>query len=539
MKRFKLPLSLLVFAALAVSAVGAPNIIQRSLVQHLKIQADGSAVVEQTETIPVSPLKAIYDAHTRRLKETDDARENFLREFQKSYLLEFGAEARLEIASQESGHNDFTRMLRGRGAGFALSSNKDPAVREIFLRQQEGDQKFTPFLEYVLDELFFESLFLANPKVGTAELVTNTLVVIELPEGADIINMKELAGREWHVDFGGGTRIVSKLQVEGRVVRLQRTATLVNAPPKRLLERDESRRLLKDLYLFESCIIRYREKGRTNPLPSRVASAFAAADFSGNWNESWTANKSYAFQWQIVNVNAAATASFALKASLLWEHAWSWKDGYHLEHFQAVASASPTVGLKLEAQATSTFEKKERVNLLSLPTQHVVFWVALVPVDLAFQGSIDAEALAKVTGQIDLTTGTSLVATGSLTCDFKNNKWTFLPNGGLTPTSPVQSTNATATVDGNLRGDIPLTLGVYLYDVAGPYVELSPYLDFNVYAKAEGAAKSGGAALTYTLDGGVDLSGGVKMAGWLESLLGSGRDVPFGKKNVVSVHILP
>lgn len=502
------------------SGVLSAEVINRSVVQKISVHPDGSAAIEQSEMVPESSLKKIYDEHGKMMTKDKKVEKNFLDEIGKGFYLRFGTRPTLKILNQKLGSGEFVRAIEGKVQKLAAQDPKDKSLREIGVKKFDSDKKekdMLSYFEYILDGTSFENMFLVSQK-GDQTLMSKETTAIILPPGSSFANLKDLNGKSWKVDFGGGNVMDASLAVDekNRTVTLNEIITVTEQSPKNMLNQknDAFFTELKDYAAFN---VQYRQEGGQEPIAAEEPQTTETTlDYSNSWNFSVSHTFSYPFTYSTLTVTPSAILSFNLGASVYWDHYWK-KVGFlryswTLRKFEASVSANPSLGLDVEVTSGGSITKDWDTNIITKSTTFS-FFVSFVPVVIALEAKLDMGATATISGQIGFNTGITLSANTKITCKYENSAWSGSFTRSFTPT--FNGFTANARVQATARGEAPFTISAYLYYVAGPFAKLTPYLQGDAWAQAGSTTQVG-----YKIVGGLDVDGGVSLSGWLKDLLG-------------------
>jgi hypothetical protein len=490
----------------------------RTTTETVKLDAAGKAVLKRVDQIPGSLLGEIYAQHAKAMREDKKVLKNFLMEQGRAWSLLTGKIPRYTIEEQQIG-SGVTRTLSGTYAGLARVSKDDKTVREIcikqFVDQKKDEKRQLQYYELVLDTHFLETAFLGGQK-GSATIQGERETQFILPPGAELVNRKELEGKTWKVNFGGGTVMEAKLVVEGDRVVLNEVETVSASAPTALLS-PKNVDLFDALRDYSSFIIKYRlDKNAALVMPSISEPAVEQGfDYSGSWSTSVSQLVSKAFSYQTLTVTPSVNLTFNLGASLFWEHHWVkvswWRWSYNLKKFEAKLTLNPVADASVSVSSGGTLEREWTQNLFTKSTTFS-FSIGFVPVFIVLEAKLDAGAKANISGVITATAGGKLSISETLTAKWEGS-WSATQGFSITPTFTGFTANAQVTT--MARGEAPFQVTAYLYYVAGPFLQLVPYVQAN--AGAQAGTTTG---VSYSLVGGLEVNGGATVAGWLKSITG-------------------
>jgi len=508
-----------IVASLVVSGGNAwGETLQRSLTDRVVVNPDGTAVITHKEMVPETSLKKIYLEHANQASENKEVADNYLGELSKTYYLLFGSKPDLEIAGQDTSSREFSRGVVGKIQGLVQQNAKDKTIREISLKRYDNEKKEKDCLQYfesILDGRSFETMYLASlPK--DQSLYSENSFSIELPKGSTIVNTKELMGKTWKVDFGGGNTMDAVVDVNEKdaIVTIREKVMVTESKPSNLLS-EKNEPLFTSLRDYEGLTIQYKEQDGSQAALTRPREMETGLDYSNSWSFNVSHNFSYPFSYSTLTVTPSANLGFNFGASVYWEHYWK-KTGWFtwrwtLKKFETTVSVNPSLGLNVQVQSGGTIQKDWDTNIITKQTT-LTFWVVCVPVVIVLEAKLDLGATANITGTIGFNTGVSLNVNTSLTTKYENG-WSVSTSKSITPT--FNGFTASAQVSAMARGEAPFTLSAYIYYIAGPFAQLVPYLQGN--ASAQAGTTTG---VAYSIVGGLDVNGGVHMAGWLKDIVG-------------------
>lgn len=511
-----------IFAGLAflvgVSAFGQ-GAMERRLKEEILVKPGGSATLLREERVPASPLQELYEKHAEAMDRESEVRQNFVKEVSKGYALAYGVQPSLSVSGQEMHAGLFTREAKASLSGLAKADPKDKSVRELKVKQFADEKKMLQYFEVVLDDAFLESAMVSSVK-GATSIASETETVYALPGGSSIENAKDLDGKNWKVDFGGGSSLDASLQVDeanARVILKQR-AVITDGTPSRLLA-DENAGLFEKLRDYAAFVIRYKEpsgQAVSEPEPEAEPPADYGLDYSGSWNFNVSESFSHPFTYQVLTVTPTVNLGFGFGASLLWEHEWKkvswWKWEWRLKKFQTGITLSPSVGCSVTLQSGGQQSQQFSKDVITKGT-NLTFWVSCVPVMIRLEANLKLKAKGVIASSIRVTTGGTLAINTSLNTKYENG-WSHWATKSITPA--FNGYSASANINATVKGEAPFRVSAFVYYVAGPFAELVPWIQAD-----SGADVSAATNVHFKLHGALDVNGGAAMAGWLKSVVGN------------------
>lgn len=513
------PTRVLLAALLCLGGFGAmAQTFERATVETVTLDATGKALLKRVDTIPGSPLGVVYVDHAKAMQADTKVRDNFLKEQSRAWSLLTGKQPKYRVEEQDTGAG-LRRTLSGSYPGLASVAKDDKAVREVAIKQfvdeKRDEKRLLQYHELVLDTHFFETAFLGGQK-GSATIRGSRETQFVLPKGAELLNKKELGGKSWKVDFGGGTTMSARLEVEEDRVVLKESATVSAAPPTALLN-TKNVELFDKIRDYAAFVVRYKlpEQAAVVPEESPEPPAEQGLDYSGSWSFSVSQPVSKTFSHQTLSVTPSVNLTFNLGASLLWEHHWVkvswWRWSYQLKKFEAKITLNPVADASVTVSSGGAVTKEWQQNLFTKTTT-VSFAIGPVPVFIVLEAKLDAGAEASVSGVISATAGARLSISETVTTKWEGS-WGATQSFSITPTFTGFTANAQVTT--SAKAEAPFQTTAYLYYVAGPFLQCVPYVRANAGAKAGTTT-----GVDYTLVCGLEVNGGATVAGWLKSITG-------------------
>lgn len=491
---------------------------ERCTEETVQLDNSGKAILKRIDRIPGSGLGMIYAQHAKAVQEEKKIMANFLKEQARTWSLLTGKSPKYIIETQNIG-NGLTRELSGKYPGLASVCKDDKTVREISIKQftdeKKDEKRLLQYYELVLDTHFLESEFLGGQK-GNSLIHGERITKFILPPGAELVNRKDLEGKTWSVDFGGGSVMNAKLDIEEDQVILKEEETVSASAPKILLN-PKNVELFDTLRDYASFKIKYKNDRKAELVTPSIAEPAEeqGLDYSGSWNTSVSQLISKTFTYQTLSITPSVNLTFNVTASLLWEHQWVkiswWRWSYKLKKFEAKLTLNPVADASVSVSSGGTLSKEWSQNLFTNSTTFS-FSIGFVPVFIVLEAKLDAGAEANIHGSITATAAAKLSISETVAAKWENG-WGATQNFSITPTYKGFTANAQVTTTAVAKA--PFQVTAYLYYVAGPFIQLVPYV------KATAGAQAGTTTgVSYSIVGGLEVNGGATVAGWLKSITG-------------------
>ncbi|MDD8019573.1 MAG: hypothetical protein PHU81_00075 [Acidobacteriota bacterium] len=511
---------------LAFPLISFSETFKRSIDNKIEINPDGTALITRVENVPSPDLARVYSMHYKDMVKDKKLFNSFVSEIAKEYYFLYGTSPQFtfrEMEVKEDGKS-FTSTIRMKAAGLIKKENGNLTFSRKRIVDEKGqisEKVFLKYFENELDSKYFESAFLGSEKNS---LATERSTEVVLPEGSKLQDIKPVFDKSpndaWSVDFGGGSTYKAYLKKSEKGFLLDETIMTKGIPPKKFLDEKMNDQVFEELrnytafdVFFENEKIAQAKEELSRPVPHPVKD-----DFSGNWSYSVSSGErlTHDFVYQTLTITPGVTLTLTFSASLLWEHEWvkiswcNWK--YRLKKFETTLSLVPSISPFVNAHCGASVQKNWSTTLFERG-KTVTFWVSAVPVVLYLNAKLDAEADAKVSGDIDFNLSATFALNTSLTVKYQNG-WSKTTS--FSPSCSGVNFTADAKVEANAEGRLPFTLAAYVYNIAGPFVKLTPWLGGEVYASVGSSNQVG-----YAVKGGLKAEGGVQMAGWLKDLCDS------------------
>jgi len=488
----------------------------------------GNAQVTRREFIPASALALLYRIHWDLVEESGEERDFFS---QASTELKFLIPGKLDWKSASGGPeiDSFSRNMEGQITGFsAYESRKDIWTIET----GPSEKLMEEYFELVFSQMMFQTMFLESlerppeqfkGQFNDGVIIHKKITRIVLPVDSEIMNLQELEGLEWLVDFGGGSKMTAALSIDGNSILLTESLHLSLSRPTLFLERGSS--FIMSLYDYARFEVEYRLPERRASLPGSECKEPGPDDWAGDFYQNFSglelsAEVDIPLSGMTNNATPAcsltlsAKPSAPLSAHIAWDinFHWDWWDSsWELNYFQAWIDASPQLELTVEFEAKMTFAEIEKTLLSkSYPVAKIAFSIGVVPVyiNIVLYGELKAEveAYGKLTAETGITLGVNLKAGARYESGWSNIV-EFDPFYTIRPLEIDAEVGATAT------GKLEVGAHALLYDIAGPYIAVIPSLE-------AGLKTSISEGLEPVLVAKLEAAAGIDIAGWLKSIIG-------------------
>jgi hypothetical protein len=459
--------------------------------KNLTILENGDAVLRLSTTTSPSQLANLYS------KSLDEMGENafmdaFREGVQKEYKILMGIDVNVADSQISVGPDNEARISVEATAQQVSRFNTSEDAWEIEVRPpEENGKEAAGFM--LIQMMFAQQMLKSLPEDQGLDYTSS--IPIKLPEGATILNVDELSGKVWRVDFGGGSyREASLSVVNSREVRLTERIVVTEQPPA---APDEN--LFEELFNYKIFTIKYRLPGQALGFAAaaisdkRAPAAKPNTDFS--WSFDWTI--SYPFSIPLTytvssteegttaqvtaEVELTGTAEFTFKWYIGWDFDWVQKSGwggipyraYELQWFRTYVEINPQINVNATTTITGqlTHEWEKDIYDWSHP---VTVFVGPVPVVIEVRLDIGAGVEVGVEASLTVSAGVNASTTFRLGVEWtKDNEWQPIKEQtySFTHTGPeITGVGVRAWVTPYLK----LRLGAYFYWTAGPFVELKP-----------------------------------------------------------------
>jgi hypothetical protein len=489
----------------------------------IQIGSNGDAEIERSLVIKPSSLTTLYTEYWEAYNGGTGVVEDFLQDLQKQYLILTGnmiKDTSVDFGLMP-GITWYEMKVTGKVPG-AAQYDANEKVWTVSVKPSTSalaEALGVDLRELAVDEqvssLIYMSLFTEN-LTGEQKWDVSCYYQFELPQAANITNRAELEGRQWEVDFGGGTTLTGNLTVEDGLVTLSEELVQTESDPDKLTGEGTMESVLKAVAEYGVFTIKYRLPVPTPvPVPGpgqnatlsimQVTGPVPRADFSKDWKWHWSYPVSRTFTFDDgSSLTASATPSLDFRAYLGWSISW-WK----LQEFWAYITVNPAISASATATMTKSYQWDDSYTFTGY-TNDFSFWVGVVPVWIRFSVTPEAKASVDAEAKATFSASSSFEINGTLGLRWKRNDgWTT--EKSWTKTAELVDFDVTLKGSATAQAGPKLTLAAYVYNVAGPYAYLYAYVKGNVDVVES--------SCTWDLKAGLQVGGGVKLAGWLQKLL--------------------
>jgi hypothetical protein len=339
---------------------------------------------------------------------------------------------------------------------------------------------------------------------GDQVYLYNWVMRIRLPTVAEFLNMGELNGLNWTVDFGGGSYIESNLTALPAEV-IVNEAMLVT----------EHNMTASEDYLW-TAFSQYKVFQIDYRLPGLLSSQTASIEEpctlgTEDWSKTFTLTFSTRVPtktWKLGPLTTKVEVNPTL--TIQWYIGWSIRR-LRLQWFETWVSVSPSVKVYAYAGVTASCSKDWDITLATL-SKRFRFSIGWFPVWANIKLTIGAGISVEAYGTI------SISATATASAWFKagvkwvrDSGWSGIWDHGWG--ASLSGPTITAEVGITVTPYATAHLALLLYDVAGPFVEVRPYAPISVTFNPR----------KWSIDLKFKIIAGVTMSGWLKKLLGFGE----------------
>lgn len=488
---------------------------------HIAIDLEGNALIQRMEIVSPSLLSFLYKQHWEEYESNKIVQENFLDETNKGYFLLFGFQPERE-SYQVYGYYDreegFRRKLKAKVVNIARPT-KEKNIWEIDIKQVTEEDALLPFFEFVLDGKVFESMFLKAIE-GEQILHTEKITKFILPHRSEISypDRKELEKLNWKVDFGGGNYMRAYLNVRENSIILHEEIKVSEENPRLLFENGED--ILDQLRKYADFTIRYYPPDSHYQANSVSKPLNYKEDWSRTWSTTISRKFFYPFSYNdVIEVEPNAELDFNFGAFLGWK--WHWKKikwpiyKPSIKWFKTYIEVNPTVHIGLNAIAHKRIEERWSMNIIK-STKPFSFWVSTIPVTIFLEANIDLGTEANAKAQVGLETGIILSSSNQLGAQWNKDEqeWILIKDSSVS--KDFDGIKINAGTEASLTCEIILGLSAFVYNVAGPYIELIPYMRGSLSLQPNASNE-----INWGIFGGFKAEGGIKMSGWLKKYIGN------------------
>ena len=323
---------------------------------------------------------------------------------------------------------------------------------------------------------------------------------IRLPTAAEFLNMGELNGLDWAVDFGGGSYMESNLTALPTEVIVNEA--MVVTEHNMTASEDYLWTAFRQYKVFQ---IDYRLPGL---LSSQTASVEEPCTLgSEDWSKTFTLTFSTRVPtktWKLGPLTTKVEVNPTL--TIQWYIGWKIRR-FRLQWFETWVSVSPSIKVYAYAGVTASYSKTWHITLATL-SKRFRFSIGWFPVWANIKLTIGAGISVEAYGTISV----SVTATASAWFKagvkwVRDSGWSGIwdHGWGASLSGPTITAKAGITV----TPYVSARLALLLYDVAGPFAEVRPYAPISVTFNPR----------TWSIKLKFKIIAGITMSGWLKKLL--------------------
>jgi hypothetical protein len=513
-----------------VSACGK-SVLSMSVAEDVSVLANGDAYLHIVTTIPDSALADIYRDNLAAPSNTDvgeevpipatrgangnlsenlvenslPVREEFYRSVRQEQKYSFGFTTRILDSSMIpiGPYGEFTFSVDAVATPQILSVTPidNDGVWELFVGQKDESAKRI-VIGYMLTKLVFAKMMLDSVN-STDGYEVLWVTRIKLPDGATLVNRKELSRSRWNLNFGGGTYVRAEVLVDADSNVVLTEKTFVTRQNMTIA----SEKLYEAFCDYRNVRIKYF-------LPNSAALGLQrveAGDFERDSHFDFSFGLGFSISVPLSTGQATVTLTIAPKLTISGYIGWDFGGflGLELQWFKVWFGfdLEVTASLAFDFQASKTWVwKKMWEYTLSV----LYFQIGPVPVVVFLNAQVvayfDFTVGAQCHFEIGYTFGVSFKA-GVKYDDgwspiFECSTWG----------KPFYSLDIQLYV--RAEPGVEFRIAALFYDIVGPYVGFNPYIQGMIdYYPAEGVA-------VYSIKIGFKVNVGIAFSGWIEWLLG-------------------
>jgi hypothetical protein len=340
-------------------------------------------------------------------------------------------------------------------------------------------------------------------------------MTIVLPQGSNLINMNDLDGLNWTVNFGGGTFKTASVQVSTPPT-ITLTEEFIVTEENFTATPDE---LCKALCTYGTFDIVYSlpKWAASSPETNQGLLDVSGDDFSYPWAlPPWSSETTIPFDFGPVHLDLTVNVNLTLAGFIGFDFGWIQHDWYGIPYwlyeplwFETWVSPQASVSVTFNATASREYSKEWTHDLFSF-SEPEFFNIGPIPVEL----NLTLSCMAKVnfTAQANV----SLEAEAHASLSFKaglrwdrdsswSNIWEQSMSSGHTGPDITIEANASACAGVGLR------FGMLFYETVGPFVE------FWLIAKGVITILP---VLSWDLSLHFEIDVGISFGSWLKTLIG-------------------
>gem|GEM_PF-3296166 len=362
--------------------------------------------------------------------------------------------------------------------------------------QDENSSKATS--EFMLTKIQYIQLMLRSWS-GEQTLLCNWSLTIHLPPQAELLNLNELLGLNWTVDFGGGTFIEAHVIADPQSVTINEVMIVT-----------EQNITASETYLEEAFAV-YRVFSIDYFLPTFLKQAIKVKTNSlvDDWSKKWTFTISlgtYSKTWSLGPLKV--TVRVRPKLTTQWYVGWKTK-WWKLRWFKTWMKVTPSITAEAIATATASYTKTWSYTFATW-SRRFGFWVGIVPVWAKLRLTVTASIKVRAYAQISATASITASAWVKAGVKWKRGSgWSRIWSHGAGASRSGPSISGSASL--YIAPSVKARLAFLFYDVAGPFVEGKAYAAISI--------KYSTSSRTWSISLKFKVIAGVTFAGWLKKLV--------------------
>lgn len=481
------------------------------LKEVIRISPEGLGTLERSLFTFSPPLVALYREYWDQFEKDPVVREDFFDQLQQEYVPFLSTQ--VERVQMQRTPSEPT-VVRNAGeisltAQLPHLANYDPKSATWLV--SVGPQNLNALdviWNQMLTEMIFRALFMESLP-GNQRFELHRETKFELPKGAVLTNRQELEGSQWYLDFGGGIGLKAALKVEDHAVTIVEDLVQAEAELTNLMTGEEGTALFDNLGKYKAFVIKYSQDPQVaaSVAPGTVTPQSRPNQFSKSWQatfQSPTFNISFDGLPRGSSLTLSAATGFTLGSFIGWRFS---RNG-RLEWFDANITVNPqlTIGASVSVSTPLSWNKKKKTPWE--PKIDIWFLIGVLPVVISLQAQLEGTAELGVSGtsSLSLTTGGNINSTTGV---LYNNGWQKKQSFNINFRRPSVTLSSTSALTASVGPQ--LTLGAYIYYLAGPFASLRISLDGQLNVRP---------SRTWIVEGVVKASGGFKTSRWLADFLG-------------------
>lgn len=182
---------------------------------------------------------------------------------------------------------------------------------------------------------------------------------------------------------------------------------------------------------------------------------------------------------------------------------------FSLKNFSCSFTGELDANLPVSLNASIEGEISKEVELCKIPSYTFVFWVSVIPVAVTLDSSLDFEAKLEASASCKFELPIDFYYRYQRGTSYTSSKGWTKTNNDVAPTltCDLKNMSATGTLETTSTATITFKTGVYLYGLAGPYLEIVPSLTADASLTANATLGSG--SLKLATSGNVSVDGTV------------------------------